>query len=280
MSTKAGKKKNAPLRRAGNWGREAPGIAGRLLVITIAIIVMGLMFSALQMLDILWLRSIISLLIAAGMALFYYAEGLNRGARDAGNSRQIGKLEKGGKAISASEDAACYHPLKALAACAMVFILPFACAVFLALTGEAYTYTLQDLPTWLTGSYGTRQDVMAPLAAYMQTAGMSLTDVVRVFVRLFVLIFVNLFEDPQRMSLTIDRIALLCMLVYPAAYMTGYLRGPAANAKLQTQNKKAKKAAVRKQKKSTLAAELVGESNVPHYGHKRDSDKPKKKELI
>lgn len=280
MSTKAGGKKGAPLRRAGSWRSETPGVALRLLVITVAVIVMGLMFSALQMLDILWLRSIISLLIAAGMALFYYAEGVSRGARDAGNSRQIARLERAGKAVEAREDASCYHPLKALAACALVFAIPLACAVYLALTGEAYTYALQDLPTWLTGSYGARQDVMAPLAAYTQTAGLSLTDGVRVFVRLFVLIFVNLFADPQRMSLTIDRIAPVCMLLYPAAFMIGYLRGPAANAKLETQNRKAKKAAVRRQRKSSLAAELVGDSNAPHYGHKRDSDRPKKKELI
>ena len=32
--------------------------------------------------------------------------------------------------------------------------------------------------------------------------------------------------------------------------------------------------------KSNLAAELVGDANAPHYGHQRESDKPKKKELI
>ena len=212
--------------------------------------------------------------------MLFYSEGLNKGARDASESRQLAKLEKSGIAIEAREDAACYHPLKALCGCAAVFILPLLCAVFLALTAEEYTYSLQDLPTWLTNSYGSRQDVMAPLSAYMQSAGTSIVDWVRVFVRLFVLLFVNLFEDPQRMSAAIDRIAPLCMLLYPAAYMIGYLRGPAANDKMETQNRKAKKVAVRKQKKSSLAAELVGDANAPHYGHQRESDKPKKKELI
>lgn len=280
MATKAGKKKRAPLRRAQNWFGEAPGIAGRMLLITVAVIVMGLMFSVLQTLDILWLRIVLSLLIASGMALFYYSDGLNKGARDAGNSQQAAKLQKAGKAIDSTEDAACYHPLKALFGCAMVFIIPLICAVFLALTTKPYTYTLQDLPSWLTASYGARQDVMAPLGAYLQSAGTSIVDWVRVFVRLFVLIFVNLFEDPQRMIATVDRVVPLFMLVYPAAYMVGYLRGPAANEKLQSQNRKAKKVAARRQKKSSLAAELVGENNAPHYGHKRDSDKPKKKELI
>lgn len=274
------KKKHAPLRRANNWKREIPGIAGKLLLITVAVIVLGLMFSALQMVKNALLRDGLSLLIVSGMAMLFYSEGLNKGARDASESRQLAKLEKSGIAIEAREDAACYHPLKALCGCAAVFILPLLCAVFLALTAEEYTYSLQDLPTWLTNSYGSRQDVMAPLSAYMQSAGTSIVDWVRVFVRLFVLLFVNLFEDPQRMSAAIDRIAPLCMLLYPAAYMIGYLRGPAANDKMETQNRKAKKVAVRKQKKSSLAAELVGDANAPHYGHQRESDKPKKKELI
>lgn len=288
MATKADRKadkrpdgkKRAPLRRAKNWKGEIPALAGKLLLITVLVVVLGLMFSALQMIRNALLRDGLSLLIASGLVLLFYSEGLNKGARDAGESRQLAKLEKNGIAIDAREDAACYHPCKALCACALVFILPLLCAVFLALTTKEYTYTLQDLPSWLTGSYGARQDVMAPLAAYMQSAGATLVDWVRVFVRLFVLIFVNLFPDPQRMSATIDRIAPLCMLIYPLAFMIGYLRGPAANDKVETQNRKAKKVAVRKQKKSNLAAELVGDANAPHYGHQRESDKPKKKELI
>ena len=237
MATKADKrtdrKKRAPLRRAKNWKREIPALAGKLLMITVVVVVLGLMFSALQMIKNTLLRDGISLLIASGLVLLFYSEGLNRGARDAGESRQLAKLERNGIAVEAREDAACYHPFKALGACALVFILPLLCAVFLALTAKEYTYSLQDLPSWLTGSYGARQDVMAPLTAYMQNAGATIVDWVRVFVRLFVLIFVNLFPDPQRMSAAIDRIAPLCMLIYPLAFMTGYLRGPAANEKME-----------------------------------------------
>jgi len=105
-------------------------------------------------------------------------------------------------------------------------------------------------------------------------------DWLRVVVRLFVLAFVGLFKDPQRMSHTIDLLAPLFIAAYPLAYTLGYLRGPAENAKLEKMNKKAKKIAVRKQQKSNLVNELLGENSVPHYGHKRDQDKPKKKELI
>ena len=82
------------------------------------------------------------------------------------------------------------------------------------------------------------------------------------------------------MIYTVDLCVPLFMLTYPLAYTLGYLRGPAEYAKQEKLNKKAKKVAVRKQQKSKLVQELLGETNVPHYGHKRDSDKPKKKELI
>ena len=140
MATKADKrtdrKKRAPLRRAKNWKREIPALAGRLLMITVVVVVLGLMFSALQMIKNTLLRDGISLLIASGLVLLFYSEGLNRGARDAGESRQLAKLERNGIAAEAREDAACYHPLKALGACALVFILPLLCAVFLALTAK------------------------------------------------------------------------------------------------------------------------------------------------
>ena len=278
MSTKANKR--TPLLWACGWGREVLPLAGRLLVITLAVIVMGLMFSALQAIKTDVLRVAVSAVVALGMALLYLTEGLNRGGRDAFYSRQVMRLTQAGKPVEAVERARCFHPLKAGAACLLVFALPLALGVYLAVTAKPYTYALQDLPQWLTYSYGNRQDVMAPLATYLQPVGTTAVDWVRVFVRVFVMPFVNFFSDPQRMSATIDRVTPLCLLCYPLAFMAGYLCGPKAQARLEARQKRAKKAAVRKQKKHSLTAELLGESNVPHYGHAREEDKPKKKELV
>ena len=53
MATKAtkpakAKKKRAPLRRANNWKSEIPGIAGKLLLITVAVIVLTGVFGNLM----------------------------------------------------------------------------------------------------------------------------------------------------------------------------------------------------------------------------------------
>jgi len=280
MATKTGGKKRAPLRKAKNFKMDVPGMAAKQLVLLILVVVAGLLFSGLQSALVGWLR--IGMTTACGLMLllFYYSDGVNKGAVDAGMSRHISRLEKEGRAFSAQEEGGCYHPLKAVCAGLLAFCLPLALAIFLAVTAEPYAYSLQDLPVWLTGAYGVREDIVGPLETYIHMSGTSVMDWIRVIVRLLMLVFVNFFEDPQRMTQMIDRSAPLFISLYPLAYLLGYLRGPAANAKMEKQNKKAKKAAVRKQKKSNLVSELLGENQVPHYGHKRENDKPKKKELI
>lgn len=280
MAMKSDSKKRAPLRKAQNWKKEVPGMAGKQLVLVILVVVAGLIFSGLQSAVSGWVRIGVTLALGLMLLLFYYTDGVNKGSVDAGMSRHIAKLEKEGRKISVQEEAGCYHPLKAVCAGLLAFALPLVLAIFLAVTAKPYAYSLQDLPVWLSGAYGVREDVVGPLAAYMQPAGATVTDWIRVLVRLLMLVFVNLFEDPQRMTQMIDQSAPLFISLYPLAYLIGYLRGPSTNAKMEKQNKKAKKAAVRKQKKSNLVNELLGENQVPHYGHKRESDKPKKKELI
>lgn len=280
MAKKADKKNKAPIRKANHYMKAVPGAALKLLALAVAVVILGLLFSGLQVLTAGWLRMAIAAAVGAVLALLYYSEGVGRGAADAMNSQYMARLESEGKTISAEEDAKCYHPMKAVLAGALAFCVPFVLAVIVALSAKEYTYVLQDLPTWLTGNYAVREDVLGPLSAYMQVTGASAVDLMRVVARLFTMVFINFFADPLTMSLTIDRCVPAFVLVYPIAYVIGYLRGPAANAKLEKQNKKAKKAAVRKHKRAKVAAELLGQSSVPHYGHKRESEKPKKKELI
>ena len=95
-------------------------------------------------------------------------------------------MQKNGRQPEARDDEACYHPLKAVLGVALAFGVPLVLAAYLAVVAKPYTYALQDLPDWLTGSYGSRGDVMGPLGAYTQGAApIGATGWVRVFVRLF-----------------------------------------------------------------------------------------------
>jgi len=277
MENKKKSKKKKPLRRAERWGSQVLPIAGRLLASMVAVAVMGLLFSALQALG-PGLRLAITVVLVGGMLVLLFSEGLNKGAADAAASRNYVTLSAKGIKMEEKEDAACYHPLKALCACAVVFALPLLAAVFVAVTAKEYTYALQDLPTWLTDSYGSRMDVMAPLGAYTAEQSLVITDWVRMFVRLFEMLFVNFFNDPLKMGLAIDRLSPLFILSYPVAYMAGYLVGPASNRKQEKLNRRAKKVAVRRAQKKSLVDELTGAQGQVHYGHKKEEHK--KKELI
>ena len=278
---KHGAKKPArPLRRAKRWGSQVPAMAGKLLAVAAASVVTGLVFSALQMIGALWLRALLTLLILAGVLLIHYNEGATKGLADADASRDCERAEKAGRAPSAREDAACYQPLKAACAAALVYGAPLALALLIAAAAREYTYTLQDLPSWLTAGYGARADVMAPLAAYTATVSLTAQDVVRMIVRMMELLYVNLFADPLKLGAVIDRLSPLMLLTYPIAYMIGYLRGPALSAKKSSMNRRAKKAAVRKAGRSHLAEELVGGGGEVHYGHQADEEKKKRRELV
>ena len=244
-------KKKKPLRRAKHWGARVWPMAGRMAVILVAVAVMGLMFSALQVVSSIVLRDIISLAILSGILLMMY-----------------------------SEESACYQPMKALCACLVVFAVPLALSLYLAATAKPYTYALQDLPAWLTGTYGAREDVMAPLAAYAQSATFTLRDGIRLVVRLAVLIYINLFPDPQTMAQMIDQLSPLMVMTYPIACMIGYLRAPAVYAKRQSMQRRAKKAAVRKAQKKSMVDELLGSGGDVHYGQRVGQEEHKKKELI
>lgn len=280
MSREKGKERK-PLYLAKRWFSQAPRMAGRTALTLLAVVIMGMLFSALQGISALWLRMLLSASIVAVLLLMFFNDGLGKGSQDASASRFCAQLIKSDREPEASSDAECYHPLKALSACALLFAVPLALSIALCVRAKPYTYALQDLPTWLTGAYGARADVMGPLGAYMQPAqGVDALGWVRVFVRLLVMCFINLFPDPLRMTGLIDRLTPLMVAAYPLAYMAGYLCGPRVQRKREKQNRRAKKTAARKANKSNLAAQLVGEQNAVHYGQRPQSEKPKKKELI
>ena len=272
------KKKRKPLRRAQRWQSRVLPMAAKMIVPLISIIVMGLLFSALQGAA-QGLRMVLAAAIIAGVLAFFLSEGINAGAEDAAASRTYVSLTGKGVKLSDREDAMCYHPVKALCAVLVLFIVPLLLSGYIAMNAQAYTYTLQDLPTWLTDSYGSRADVMGPLGAYEAVQpGMTATDWIRLVVRLFVMNYINLFDDPVTMSFTIDRLSPLMILTYPIMYMIGYLRGPAVNRKQEKLNRRAKKVAVRKQERSSLVEELTGAQGQVHYGKNRETHK--KKELV
>lgn len=277
---KSAKKQKKPIRYAEKWGSAVPATAKRIVPMTILIVVLGFMLTGVQAIEAYWIRAAIGSVTGFAIALLMYFEGVNSGVMDINASRTCAQAAKDGRQLSEKEDAACYHPIKALCAALMVFGLPLVLAVIVALNAKEYTYVIQTLPTWLTSTYGARSDVMGPLAAYSQQGGMMIIDWMRMLVRLFELPLINLFEDPQKMTALIDRLSPLMLSVLPLAYMLGYLVSPRRARKIEKLNRRAKKVAVRRAERRKVGPELLGTQNQVHYGHKKDEKARKKKELI
>ena len=255
-----------PPRRAVHWQPLLGQRIGKLLILLFASTLIGLMFSGLQAIEMPVLVVILSVLIISGLTLFFVNEGMSSGVKDTEMSRRVEKTEKEGGHVMASEDAACYSPVRAAVAAAAAFAVPFLLALFVALNAKPYTYVLQDLPSWLTTSYAGRSDVMLPLGAYAQSVPMTMVDWVRLVARVFGMIFVNIFPDPIHQGLLIDRVLPCFFLIYPAGYVLGYLCGPRRQAVLARKQRRAKKVAVKKAQKKSLAEELTRNGAEVHYG--------------
>lgn len=277
MNTSKGKKpvRVAPVRRANAWQKKLGERIRKLIVLLFATTVIGLMFSGLQAIGIPWLVSLLSILIISGMTLLYYNDGINTGVADTEVSRRVEKAEKENQHVMKEDDAACYSILRAVVAAGITFAIPIILAVIASLGSKAYTYTLQDLPAWLTQSYGARSDIMAPLGAYLREESMGMSDWVRLAARVFGMVYVNLFPDPLRQSHLIDQTLPLFFLLYPLGYIVGYLQGPRRQAILARKQRKAKKVAVKKAQKRSLAEELTRSGAEVHYGQRNDREDEK-----
>lgn len=266
------KTEKKPVLYAQHWGKRVLPMAGKILTLVAVLIVFGLVFGVLQAIGNMVVRTVLTLGIAAITLLIFWNEGASVGLKDTEMSRRAEHLGQD----SVNEYG--YHPLKAVCAVFLVFGIPLVLSVYLAVTAKPYTYTMQDLPGWLLGPYGARSDVMAPLMTYVQETGLAVADVLRMIVRLPVLVYVNLFSDPQKMVMMIDRFSPLMLLSYPAAYLIGYLGGPSVYEKRQTMQHKAKRAAVRKAKKQKMSKTLLEGGGNVHYG--QNAEKHEKKKLI
>ncbi|MBR1407924.1 MAG: hypothetical protein IJ573_03380 [Clostridia bacterium] len=267
-------------RMARRWGAPVLRMAGRIALLLLGAVVLGLMFSGLSAISTWIVRILLSAVILAGITALFFSEGLSCGMRDAAAGSRAAKLEAEGTAVSAEEDAACWHPLKAAAALLLVFAVPLILAGFIALTAEPYRYTLQDLPTWLTSTYGAREDVMAPLAAYLQPEVPGMRVWIRMAVRLMEMPFIGFFPDAQKQAFALDTLSPLFLLIYPLAYFAAYCMGPRRQAALETKERKAARAAVRRQGKKKLADELTRGGGEVHYGQRRDAEKQEHKRLV
>ncbi len=227
--------------------------AGKIMLYVVMLGVLSLLIAPVLMLENLFLRIALNLLVLAGIGLLVYVDGVSRGQKEVAHSIRLAKRLDSGTPLNPEESVACYHPMRGIYA-ALLAAVPFiAMGIVLAVNAKPSTYALQDLPSWLT-PYRERGDIGGALAYYNNLPGPELLDYLRIVVRLAIMPFSNIVGGlSDQASLLLDRWSPLLVLLIPAAYAVGYLRGPAANAALVKRNAEAmrlhKKRVARKKKR-------------------------------
>lgn len=245
--TKSTETKKTPILRAQHIKPDVRKMTGKVLSYIAIFAFLSLVLSAVTGGGTIWGMAL-NILLLVCFFLLELMEGGTRGEHDVTMSRMVeARLEKN---IQPEDDelARCYGPRKAFIAFALAVSVFFLCAVIVALSAKPYTYTLQDLPTWMSAYLG-RDDVGGALGCYTVTNGATVVDYLRIVVRACILPFVNLFSDVQTSSWIIDRLSPLLIIILPLSYPLGYLMGPSLYEKRMRENAAAKKATMKRIRK-------------------------------
>ena len=198
-------------------------------------------------------RIIFSVAVILLVLFIFFSNGSNLGADAVAKGEILYQKKEEGKPFNESERKMCYHPCKAYII-GFLGTIPFLLAAIVFSFNTTITMTGPGtLPSWIQ-SYTRRADIANALTTYLHPEGLSLTDCLRIAVRIFILPFVNLVgtDNPQGL-LTLERLSPVLLLLPAVSYGTGYLSGKKIRSRIHTMisesNRRRKKKENRARKK-------------------------------
>lgn len=179
----------------------------------------------------------------------FFNRGSVHGAEAVARGEILWQKREKGQSFSESEQKICYHPLKAFVI-GFAGTLPFVVlALLLALNTRVQTTTAGTLPGWMQ-AYMRRDEVAAPLVAYTESAGMGLTDLLRILVRFTVMPLISLVgADNYGAVYWVEVLSPLLVLLPACAYGIGSLFGPSLRARVHTAISENNRKRIRREKK-------------------------------
>jgi hypothetical protein len=222
------------------WKRGVFRMAVRVWVYTAVTVMLALVLAPLLITENHVSRVFFNVLLLGGVFVLAYADAATRGQKEFAQSRLLAGRMAAGHPVSGEDIARCYHPMRGVLAAIIAALPLLALTIPLAVLAKPYAYTLQDLPSWVSGLG--RADINDALAYYAAQAPMTLESGLRMAVRVINMPVAYLFGGfGDAAALLQDRLGPLFVLLLPAAFALGYLRGPALDAKVQKQNEEAKR---------------------------------------
>ncbi len=166
------------------------------------------------------------------LALWYllFAEGTGDGEVDVAlGETALGRREQG-RSLPEEDAAKAFNPVRGFVV-GLIAMLPFLLVTAAyAFCAVKQVYSLQPLPSWVTGLSGV-EEIGGALAYYDRKVVMGAVDILRVISRLLSIPYVNIVtaSDADRL-LTLDRLIPLTLLLPALFYGLGYLTGPKRRA--------------------------------------------------
>ena len=215
----------------GCWhGRDAYRLGIKVMMSMIASIIICFFLGAMLTFDSLLLRVLFSTALLTLFFLYMRSQGIAAGLKDATHAEIMYQRQEAEKLVLQSEQERCYHPWKGVFA-ALIGAMPYmALTLVFALLTQPSLYTLGELPGWLR-DICRQSEFGNALRYYNLRNGITLFDILRVLCRAMIMPYINvavLIGDDA--ILLIERASPILILLMPAGFAFGYLRGIKARA--------------------------------------------------
>ena len=210
-----------------------------------------------------FIRGAFCMLVEALVLFILYNAGAAKGAEAVARGEILYQRKEKGVEFTPAEQRLSFHPAKGYftAFCALIpFIL---CAVVLALTARKQMTGIGALPSW-TEAFLRRSEIGDALATYTNVVPVTLTDILRMIVRIAVMPFVSMVgtSGSDRMLL-LERLSPVLLLLPAAAYGTGYLAGRGVRTRIHSEIAENRKIRAKKERKARKARTDQGRKREP-----------------
>ena len=207
------------------------------------------------------LRIGINLVIEALILMIFFNKGEALGTDGVARGEILYQYVQRGKEVTESEKRIPYHKFKGFLIGFLGTALFFILALILAFTAQRQMTGAGVLPSWME-SYMRRSEISGALVSYTQGVSVTVTDIVRIIVRVLIMPFISMAGPESRDALLLmERISPLLVLLPALSYGAGYLQGPAQRRKIHTEiaaNARKRKIREKRERKKRIASAPKG----------------------
>lgn len=216
---------------------------------TFALLLAFLIAGSMLMLNNMILRWGLNLAMLLLAWTIYWQAGVSAGTGAANLGEILYQRQATGRDVDEKERRRAFHKAKGFIVGLLGCVPIFLCALILALTAQRVMTTAGILPTWLE-PLERREEIGGALAAYHQAFSMTVTDVMRLIIRMALMPLVNIVGVEDKAGLLmIERLSPLLVLIPGLCYGVGYLGGVGVRERIHADIEAGKRRTKRRQKR-------------------------------